>query len=179
MHVRTYHRGPHLLVPGKDAGDSFLQCVLLSDANPSVLLAFLSLFIPPPLRSVKNETLSCSETVWGAAVLQFSDFWGFFPKLTLGNAYVHHFCNVTLSFSENSGFSLCVSPSAGCTAPGQQMVELLLWEMEVVISLLLTLMQEEEVARHIPALSCRNAEETVLRFSLLDGCQWWTEMHYS
>lgn len=109
MYVHTYHHGPHLLVPGKDAGNSFLQCVLLSDANPSVLLAFLSLFIPPPLSSVKNETLSCSETVWGAAVLQFSDFCVFFPKLTLGNAYVHHFWNVTLSFSENSGFGLCFS----------------------------------------------------------------------
>lgn len=138
---------------------------------PSPLLqTFLALF----LSTVKNETRSCSENVLGAEILQLSVYCkGNSHKRVYTSLLNCHPVRQTLASLSLSFPWKCVE---GCTAAGQQMVELLLWEMGMIISLLPTWCRKRSWQ---DTYLCWTAGLLKDQFCLLDRCQWRMEMHYS
>lgn len=112
---------------------SWAMCCLAMHKSqcPSPLL---QTFLPPLLSTVKNETLSCSESVLGAEIVQLCVYCkGSSSKRVYSSLLKCHPVRQTLASVSSS---LPWKHVEGCTAAGQQMVELLLWEMGMIMSLL-------------------------------------------
>lgn len=114
-------------------------------------------FHPPPLSTVKNESLSCSETVSGAAVLQLSVY----CKVDSGKRiYIASETWACLSVKLRLQFGCLSFGRLHCSWPTKGGAVALRNGDDYFTAP--KLMQKEELARHISGLECRTAEGTVL-----------------